>query len=44
MIKLPMSAPSRQRGKGMAALTVVMIIFFVMALVAAFTNRNLVFE
>ena len=44
MIKLPMSAPSRQRGKGMAALTVVMIIFFVMALVAAYTNRNLVFE
>ena len=28
----------------MAALTVVMILFFVMALVAAYTNRNLLFE
>ena len=32
------------RGRGMAALTVVMILFFVMALVAAYTNRNLLFE
>jgi len=31
-------------GRGMAALTVVMILFFVMALVAAYTNRNLLFE
>lgn len=30
--------------RGMAALTVVMVLFFVMALVAAYTNRNLVFE
>ena len=44
MIKPQRSAPLGQLGKGMAALTVVMIIFFVMALVAAYTNRNLVFE
>lgn len=35
---------ARTRGRGVAALTVVMILFFVMALVAAYTNRNLVFE
>ena len=29
---------------GVAALTVVMVLFFIMALVAAYTNRNLVFE
>lgn len=38
----------RHRGgalpQGMAALTVVMVLFFIMALVAAYTNRNLVFE
>lgn len=34
----------RKRRRGVAALTVVMILFFVMALVAAYTNRNLVFE
>lgn len=34
----------RQRPRGVAALTVVMILFFVMALVAAYTNRNLMFE
>ncbi len=34
----------RQRSRGVAALTVVMILFFVMALVAAYTNRNLMFE
>lgn len=34
------SAPRR----GLAALSVVMVLFFVMALVAAYTNRNLVFE
>ena len=44
-MKLPqLSAPMSQPGRGLAALTVVMIIFFVMALVAAYTNRNLVFE
>ena len=40
----PSTAPSNAPDKGMAALTVVMIIFFVMALVAAYTNRNLIFE
>ena len=29
---------------GMAALVVVMVLFFIMAMVAAYTNRNLVFE
>lgn len=38
--KLPVGNASR----GMAALTVVMVLFFVMALVAAYTNRNLIFE
>lgn len=33
-----------RRQHGMAALTVVMVLFFIMALVAAYTNRNLVFE
>ena len=32
------------RSRGVAALTVVMVLFFVMALVAAYTNRNLIFE
>lgn len=32
------------RARGVAALTVVMVLFFVMALVAAYTNRNLIFE
>jgi len=36
------SAPDRVRG--LAALSVVMVLFFIMALVAAYTNRNLVFE
>ena len=44
MIKPLNSARADRPDKGMAALTVVMIIFFVMALVAAYTNRNLVFE
>lgn len=39
-LQLSARAPNR----GVAALTVVMILFFVMALVAAYTNRNLVFE
>lgn len=38
----PQARPGQPRG--VAALTVVMILFFVMALVAAYTNRNLVFE
>lgn len=37
-------APDRQRQKGLATLTVVMVLFFVMAMVAAYTNRNLIFE
>ena len=44
MIGSQTSPQSGRPGKGMAALTVVMILFFVMALVAAYTNRNLVFE
>ncbi len=47
MIPRPPSArrtgPARRR-RGVAALTVVMILFFIMALVAAYTNRNLLFE
>lgn len=50
-MKSPTTAPagwqSRSRRtprRGMAALTTVMILFFVMALVAAYTNRNLIFE
>ena len=39
-----MNATADKRARGMAALTVVMVLFFVMALVAAYTNRNLVFE
>lgn len=36
---------TRRRGeRGVAALTVVMVLFFVMAMVAAYTNRNLLFE
>lgn len=34
----------RARARGMATLTVVMVMFFVMAMVAAYTNRNLIFE
>jgi hypothetical protein len=30
--------------RGFAALTLVMVLFFIMALVAAYTNRNLIFE
>ncbi len=36
--------PGQRPGQGVAALTVVMVLFFVMALVAAYTNRNLIFE
>ena len=37
-------AGRRAPPRGLAALTVVMVLFFVMALVAAYTNRNLIFE
>lgn len=40
----PLPARQATPGRGVAALTVVMVLFFVMALVAAYTNRNLVFE
>jgi hypothetical protein len=40
-----MSSPSRGNSqRGAAALAVVMVLFFIMAMVAAYTNRNLVFE
>ncbi len=39
------SRPARRAaGRGVAALIVVMVLFFVVSLVAAYTNRNLVFE
>jgi hypothetical protein len=37
-------ALTRPRQGGVAALSVVMVLFFIMAMVAAYTNRNLVFE
>ena len=40
----PIAARRSAPAAGVAALTVVMILFFVMALVAAYTNRSLVFE
>lgn len=36
--------PGAHAARGVAALSVVMVLFFVMALVAAYTNRNLLFE
>lgn len=39
-----MSRVASHRVQGVAALSVVMVLFFIMALVAAYTNRNLVFE
>lgn len=36
--------PVTRRQRGMATLIVVMVLFFVVSLVAAYTNRNLVFE
>ena len=41
-IRRPDYRPHRRQG--VATLTVVMILFFVMAMVAAYTNRNLIFE
>ncbi len=40
----PIRRLAPHRSRGVAALTVVMVLFFVMALVAAYTNRNLIFE
>lgn len=36
--------PRWARPQGMATLSVVMVLFFIMAMVAAYTNRNLIFE
>ena len=36
-------APIRQQ-RGIAALVVVMVLFFIISLVAAYTGRNLIFE
>ncbi len=45
MLNLRTPAPwPRRRHAGMAALTVVMVLFFVMALGAAYTNRTLILE
>lgn len=36
--------PNRRLARGVASLTVVMVLFFVLSLVAAYTSRNLIFE
>jgi len=36
--------PDRQHQRGLAALAVVLLLFFVVSLVAAYTSRNLIFE
>jgi hypothetical protein len=41
-MKHPASIPQRQRGA--ATLVVVMVLFFIISLVAAYTSRNLIFE
>lgn len=38
------SRPRPQRQRGVAALVVVLVLFFVVSLVAAYTSRNLIFE
>lgn len=38
------ASPARAKQHGAAALIVVMVLFFVMAMVAAYTSRNLIFE
>lgn len=43
-MKHAMSAQRRHAERGLATLTVVAVLFFVMSLVAAYTNRNLIFE
>jgi hypothetical protein len=40
----PTRSPSSRRQRGLATLLVVMVLFFIVAMVAAYTNRNLVFE
>lgn len=47
MINNPITIGALQRRmhqQGLATLTVVMVLFFIMAMVAAYTNRNLIFE
>ena len=39
-----MRVHKRGRSRGIAALGVVMVLFFILAMVGAYTNRNLVFE
>lgn len=47
---MPLPTPRRAarrvmaRNRGVAALTMVMVLFFIMAMVAAYTNRNLIYE
>lgn len=43
MIACP-GRPQRRSPRGVATLTMVMVLFFVMAMVAAYTNRNLLYE
>jgi hypothetical protein len=38
------NAPLPHRQRGAASLAVVMVLFFILAMVAAYTNRNLIFE
>lgn len=40
----PALRQSMRRQRGLAALAIVMVLLFVMAMVAAYTNRNLIFE
>lgn len=41
---MPLGMRRPQPVRGLAALTVVMVLFLIMAMVAAYTNRNLIFE
>ncbi|MGC4078010.1 MAG: fimbrial assembly protein [Rubrivivax sp.] len=40
----PVATPAVRRQQGLAALAVVLLLFFVVSLVAAYTSRNLIFE
>lgn len=41
---LPLGGNSRRHERGLASLIVVAVLFFIVSLVAAYTNRNLIFE
>ena len=41
---IPLSRRANASARGVATLTMVMILFFVMAMVAAYANRNLIYE